>query len=62
LEVDEDNLSSAIIEQLIRYMPEPEQMKQIAGLKDQYNDLAEPEKFAVEVKDREKKGGIVYFL
>lgn len=49
LEVDEENLNTAIIEQLIRYMPEPEQMKQIASLKDQYQDLAEPEQFAVEV-------------
>ena len=50
LEVDEENLNTAIIEQLIRYMPEPEQMKQIASLKDQYQELAEPEQFAVEVK------------
>lgn len=49
LEVDEENLNTAIIEQLLRYMPEPEQMKQIASLKDQYQDLADPEQFAVEV-------------
>lgn len=30
-------------------MPEPEQMKQIASLKDQYQDLADPEQFAVEM-------------
>lgn len=49
LEVDEENLNTAIIEQLLRYMPEPEQMKQIASLKDQCQDLADPEQFAVEV-------------
>lgn len=49
LEVDEENLNTAIIEQLLRYMPEPEQMKQIASLKDQYQDLADPEQFAVEM-------------
>ncbi|XP_061165024.1 protein diaphanous homolog 2-like isoform X2 [Saccostrea echinata] len=49
LEVDEDNLNTAILEQLLRYMPEPEQMKQIASLKDHYNELAEPEQFAVEM-------------
>ncbi|XP_078323555.1 protein diaphanous homolog 2-like isoform X6 [Crassostrea virginica] len=51
LEVDEENLNTAIIEQLIRYMPEPEQMKQIASLKDQYQELAEPEQFAVEMSN-----------
>ena len=49
MEVDEENLSSSILENLIRYMPEPEQMKQIEKLSDQYNDLAEPEQFAVTV-------------
>ena len=49
LEVDEDNLSSSILENLIKYMPEPSQMKQIEKLQDQYSDLAEPEQFAVTV-------------
>ncbi|XP_063417683.1 protein diaphanous homolog 2-like isoform X2 [Mytilus trossulus] len=47
VEVDEEKLSSSILESLIRYMPEPEQMKQLEKLQDQYNDLSEPEQFSV---------------
>lgn len=54
LEVDEDLLAVQVIEQLIKFMPAPEQMQEIAKYKDQYNDLAEPEQFAVEVRN----GGI----
>lgn len=49
LEMDEANLSVSIIENLIKLMPEPDQLNQIASLKDQYNDLAEPEQFCVTV-------------
>lgn len=49
LAIDDENLSEAMLEQLLKYMPTPEQMNQIASMKDQYNDLAEPEQFAVEV-------------
>ncbi|KAL3878570.1 hypothetical protein ACJMK2_030907 [Sinanodonta woodiana] len=47
LEMDEENLTSAMIEQLIKYMPEPEQMNQLAGMIDNYDELAEPEQFTV---------------
>ena len=49
VEVDEQNLTPAILESLVKYMPEPEQMNQLAALKDQYADLSEPEQFAVTV-------------
>ena len=49
VEMDEENLSVAMIEQLIKYMPEPEQMTQLAELKNEYNTLAEPEQFGVKV-------------
>jgi len=49
IEMDEEKLDVAQIEQLIRYMPEPEQMSQLAGLKDEYDTLAEPEQFGVVV-------------
>ncbi|XP_048243812.1 protein diaphanous homolog 2-like isoform X2 [Haliotis rufescens] len=49
LAIDDENLSEAMLEQLLKYMPTPEQMNQIASMKDQYNDLAEPEQFAVEM-------------
>ncbi len=47
LEIDDANLTEAMIEQLIKYMPEPEQMSQLASLKDEYDSLAEPEQFGV---------------
>ena len=47
--MDESNLSPAIIEQLIKYMPEADKMSQLASLKDNYNDLAESEQFGVKV-------------
>lgn len=49
VEMDEQKLDVAQIEQLIKYMPEPEQMKQLAAFKDEYDTLAEPEQFAVVV-------------
>jgi len=47
--MDEDKFDVAQIEQLIKYMPEPEQMKQLADLKDDYDSLSEPEQFGVVV-------------
>jgi len=49
IEVDEEKLEVAQLEQLIRYMPEPEQMKQLAALKDEYDTLSESEQFGVVV-------------
>lgn len=50
LEVDEENLTVGLIEQLIKYLPEPEQMNQLAALKDQYSTLSDPEQFALVVR------------
>lgn len=50
VEMDEENLTSAMLEQLIKYMPEQEAMGQLAELKDCYDELAEPEQFGVEVR------------
>ena len=47
--MDEDQLTPQIIEQLIKYMPKPEQMSQLAELKLEYKTMAEPEQFAVVV-------------
>lgn len=51
LEVDEEKLDVAVVEQLIRYLPEPEQMKQLTALKDEYDTLAPAEQFGVMVSD-----------
>ncbi|KAG8184006.1 hypothetical protein JTE90_024463 [Oedothorax gibbosus] len=47
LKVDEEQLTDAMLQQLIRYMPEPEQLARLEQFKDQYNELAEAEQFAV---------------
>ncbi len=49
IEVDEDQLTPQVVEQLIKYMPQPEQMSQLAELKGEYKHLAEPEQFGVVV-------------
>lgn len=47
--MDEKNLDTAFLEQLIQYMPKQEQMEEIASLKDQYQDLNMLDQFIVEV-------------
>lgn len=49
VEVDEENLTAALMEQLIKYLPSHDQMNQLAGLSSQYAQLAEPEQFVVVV-------------
>lgn len=49
IEVDESSLTVGLIEQLIKFLPEPEEMKKLAALEDQYSVLAESEQFAVVV-------------
>ncbi|KAF8782803.1 protein diaphanous-like isoform X1 [Argiope bruennichi] len=49
LHVDENHLTDAMLQQLIRYMPEPEQLTRLEQFKDQYNELAEAEQFAMTV-------------
>ena len=50
VEFDEDNLTSGLMEQLIKYLPSHEQMNQLAALRSQYADLAEPEQFVIVVR------------
>ncbi|GFV84142.1 protein diaphanous [Trichonephila clavipes] len=47
LKIDENHLTDAMLQQLIRYMPEPEQLARLEQFKDQYNELAEAEQFAM---------------
>lgn len=49
VEVDEEKLPPAVLEQLVKYLPPPDTMGALAELKDQYNELAEAEQFAVVV-------------
>ena len=52
LACDQENLTAGILEQLIKNMPDADQMNQLAAMKDQYDELAEPEQFAIVVSDR----------
>ncbi|XP_076362550.1 diaphanous related formin 1 isoform X1 [Tachypleus tridentatus] len=45
--INEDYLTDAMLQQLIRYMPEPDQLKKLDDFKNQYDDLAEAEQFAI---------------
>ncbi|XP_043840451.1 protein diaphanous homolog 1 isoform X2 [Dromiciops gliroides] len=47
LEVDEAVLTESMVQNLIKQMPEPEQLKMLSELKDEYDDLAESEQFGV---------------
>lgn len=50
LHCDESVLSDSVLQQLIQYMPTPEQLKKLEEYKDQYDTLPEAEQFAVTVR------------
>lgn len=41
----------SVLQNLIKQMPEPEQLKMLSELKDEYDDLAESEQFGVVVSE-----------
>uniref|UniRef100_F6ZI99 Diaphanous related formin 1 n=1 Tax=Ornithorhynchus anatinus TaxID=9258 RepID=F6ZI99_ORNAN len=45
--LNEAVLTESMVQNLIKQMPEPEQLKMLAELKDEYDDLAESEQFGV---------------
>ncbi|XP_078219693.1 protein diaphanous homolog 2 isoform X5 [Callithrix jacchus] len=47
LEVKEDMLSEALIQNLVKHLPEQKVLNELAELKDEYDDLCEPEQFGV---------------
>ena len=49
LSCDESVLSDSVLQQLIQYIPSPEQLKKLVEYKDQYDSLAEAEQFSVTV-------------
>ena len=49
LNCDESVLTDSVLQQLIQYIPTPEQLKRLEELKDQYDNLAEAEQFSVTV-------------
>ena len=51
LRIDEEQLTDAILQQLIKNMPEPDQLSRLEQYKDQYSELAEAEQFALTVSN-----------
>lgn len=49
LRIDEEQLTDAILQQLIKNMPEPDQLSRLEQYKEHYNELAEAEQFALTV-------------
>uniref|UniRef100_A0A8C0B9N7 Diaphanous related formin 3 n=1 Tax=Buteo japonicus TaxID=224669 RepID=A0A8C0B9N7_9AVES len=47
LEVDETHLSESMIQNLIKHLPEQEQLNALSKFKSEYNNLSEPEQFGV---------------
>ncbi|XP_049982813.1 protein diaphanous homolog 2 isoform X1 [Alexandromys fortis] len=47
LEVNEDLLSEALIQNLVKHLPEQNVLRELAELKNEYDDLCEPEQFGV---------------
>ncbi|NWW92896.1 DIAP3 protein, partial [Rhynochetos jubatus] len=47
LEVDETQLSESMIQNLIKHLPEREQLNALSKFKNEYNNLSEPEQFGV---------------
>uniref|UniRef100_A0A5F8GSE5 Diaphanous related formin 3 n=1 Tax=Monodelphis domestica TaxID=13616 RepID=A0A5F8GSE5_MONDO len=47
LEVDETQLAESMIQNLIKHLPDQEQLNSLSKLKNEYNNLCEPEQFAV---------------
>ncbi|XP_071382511.1 protein diaphanous homolog 1-like [Centroberyx affinis] len=47
LEVNEKVLTESMVQNLIKQLPEPEQLSVLGEMKDEYDDLAEAEQFAV---------------
>uniref|UniRef100_A0A8B9FLL3 Protein diaphanous 2 n=1 Tax=Amazona collaria TaxID=241587 RepID=A0A8B9FLL3_9PSIT len=65
LEVDEEKLSESLI-QVLKTLPEQKELNALAELKDEYNDLAEPEQFGVVMSSvkmlRSRLNGILFKL
>uniref|UniRef100_U3JMW0 Protein diaphanous homolog 2 n=1 Tax=Ficedula albicollis TaxID=59894 RepID=U3JMW0_FICAL len=66
LEVDEEKLSESLVQNLVKNLPEQKELNALAELKDEYNDLAEPEQFGVVMSSvkmlRARLNGILFRL
>ncbi|XP_069469093.1 protein diaphanous homolog 2 isoform X2 [Ambystoma mexicanum] len=66
LEVDEERLSESLIQNLVKNLPEQKELSALAQLKDEYEDLCEPEQFGVVMSSikllRPRLNGILFKL
>uniref|UniRef100_A0A8C2QL39 Diaphanous related formin 3 n=1 Tax=Cricetulus griseus TaxID=10029 RepID=A0A8C2QL39_CRIGR len=51
LEVDETQLSESLIQNLLKHLPDEEQLNSLSQFKSDYNNLCEPEQFAVKMSN-----------
>ncbi|XP_072837123.2 protein diaphanous homolog 2 isoform X2 [Pogona vitticeps] len=66
MEVDEEKLSEALIQNLVKNLPEQKELIALAELKNEYDDLCEPEQFGVVMSSvkmlRPRLNGILFKL
>ncbi|XP_074864164.1 protein diaphanous homolog 2 isoform X4 [Carettochelys insculpta] len=66
LEVDENKLSESLIQNLVKNLPEQKELSALAQLKQEYDDLCEPEQFGVLMSSvkmlRPRLNGILFKL
>uniref|UniRef100_A0A8K9UTC4 Diaphanous related formin 2 n=1 Tax=Oncorhynchus mykiss TaxID=8022 RepID=A0A8K9UTC4_ONCMY len=66
LEVDEERLSESLIQNLIKNLPEQKELSALAELKNEYEDLCEPEQFGIVMSSvkllRSRLNGILFKL
>ncbi|XP_055010798.1 protein diaphanous homolog 3 [Boleophthalmus pectinirostris] len=56
VEVDEDQLTEPMIQNLVKHLPEQEQLNTLAKFKDEYSNLSEPEQFGVVMSSVKRLG------
>ena len=47
LSVDDEKITEQLVEQLLKYMPNKEEMMQLTSYKEKINDLSDAERFGV---------------
>ncbi|XP_044793347.1 protein diaphanous homolog 2 isoform X8 [Bubalus bubalis] len=65
LEVNESMLSEPLIQNLVKHLPEQKVLNELAQLKNEYEDLCEPEQFGVVIRDTkssDQKTTLLHFL
>ena len=51
LQCDTSVLTESLLQTLVQYLPAPDQFTKLSQFKEEYEDLAEPEKFVLRLSD-----------